>query len=341
MKFDTTLLTNELKMIPAMTEAAQALGFDGIWTSETAHDPFLPLTLAAEHSHTLSLGTSIAVAFPRSPAVLAYTAWDLARFSEGRFILGLGTQVKGHNERRFSVKWEKPLHKMREVILAMRAFWSCWQSGEKLRFEGEFFKFNLMTPFFNPGPHDHPHIPIYLAGVNAHMCQLAGELCEGLHVHPFHTVDYLKELVLPNVQRGLEQRGRARQDIALTTTVFVVPTDDPQMATAYEQSVRQQIAFYASTPSYRVVFETHGWGAVASRLSALASAGKWNEMPALITDEIMDTLAISDRWGQIPAKVLQRYGGGLLDRVSYYFPFLPGENDAGWKATIAGFKPQA
>ncbi len=338
MKFDTTLLTNRLEDIPAMARAAQELGFDGIWTSETAHDAFFPLVLAAEHSRTLNLGTSIAVAFPRSPAILAYMAWDLARFSQGRFILGLGTQVKGHNERRFSVPWESPLKKMREVILSLRAFWDCWQHGTRLSFEGEFYQFSLMTPFFSPAPHDHADIPIYLAAVNAKMCRLAGELCQGVHVHPFHSVKYLEEVVWPNVKKGLAEAGRSRDAIALSSTVFVVPTDDAAKSLEYEQSVRQQISFYASTPAYRVVLETHGWANVSERLSRLAATGKWNEMPGLITDEIMDTLAITGRWAEIPKQVLARYEGGLLDRVSYYFPFTVGENDAGWRATVAGFK---
>jgi len=338
MKFDTTLLTNQLENIPAMTRAAQTLGFDGIWTSETAHDAFFPLVLAAEHSHSLALGTSIAVAFARSPAVTAQMAWDLARFSKGRFILGLGTQVKGHNERRFGVKWEKPLQKMREVILSLHAFWDCWQNGTKLDFDGEFYKFNLMTPFFSPEPHPYHDIPIYIAAVNQHMCRLAGELCQGVHVHPFHTARYVKELVLPNVRQGLAKAGRARQEIALSSTVFVVPSDDPQKTPEYEQTVRQQISFYASTPAYRVVFETHGWEDVAADLSRLAARGCWEEMPGLISDEVMDTLAIAGRWSEIPKKILTRYEDGLLDRVSYYFPFTPGENDAGWSASIVGFK---
>lgn len=338
MKFDTTLLTHQLEEIPALARAAQALGFDGIWTSETAHDAFFPLLLAAEHTRTLSVGTSIAVAFPRSPAILAYMGWDLARFSQGRFILGLGTQVKGHNLRRLAAPWDHPLRRMREVILSLRAFWNCWQHGTTLDFQGDFYTFNLMTPFFSPEPHDHWQIPIYLAAVNAGMCRLAGELCQGVHVHPFHSVKYLRELVLPNVQHGLQKAGRVREEIALSSTVFVIPNDDREQAKAYEQSVRQQIAFYASTPAYGVVFQAHGWDAVAQRLSALAARGRWPEMPELISDEILDTLALWGSWAKLPQQVLARYQGGLLDRASYYFPFAPGERDEGWKASIRGFK---
>jgi probable F420-dependent oxidoreductase len=337
MKFDTTLLVSDLSAMPALTQAAEAMGFDGIWVSETAHDAFLPLVLAAEHSQRLSLGTSIALAFPRSPATLAYMAWDLARFSQGRFIMGLGTQVKGHNERRMGVKWERPVEKMREIILAMRAFWDCWQNGTKLNFRGEFFKLTLMTPFFNPGPHDYPHVPIYLAGVNARMCHLAGELGDGFHVHPLHTVRYVREIILPNIEQGQAQSARARSDIELASAIFVIPTDDPAQAQGYEADVRQQIAFYASTPAYKSVFELHGWGETAEKLSALAARGQWADMSLLITDEILAEFALRSTWTELPGLVKAKYEG-LLDRVSYYFPFVPGQHDEGWQATLTGFK---
>ena len=212
MKFDASLLVHDLSEMPAVARFADDAGFDGIWTFETAHEPFLPLVLAAEHSERLSLGTSIAVAFPRSPAILASIAWDLARFSKGRFILGLGTQVKGHNERRFGVKWERPVDKMRDVILAVRAIWDCWQNQTRLNYQGEFFKLTLMTPFFSPEPHEYHRIPIFVAGVNRRMCELAGELCEGFHAHPLHTTRYLQEKILPNIHSGLAKTaGRARQ----------------------------------------------------------------------------------------------------------------------------------
>ncbi len=338
MKFDTTLLATDLSEMPQLTRQAEAIGFDGIWVSETAHDPFLPLVLAAEHSRRLTLGTGIALAFARSPAILAQLAWDLARFSKGRFILGLGTQVKVHNERRLGAKWEQPVAKLREVILAMRALWDCWQTGRKLNFRGEFFKLTLMTPFFDPGPHNWPDIPIYIAGVNQQMLQLAGELCQGVHVHPLHTARYIKEYALPHLETGLQKSGRQRAEIELSTTTFVVPTDDAAKAKEYEVRARQQITFYASTPSYRVVMELHGWSDIAERLSRLAARGQWAEMPQLITDEMMAEFVVSGTWAELPAKIKAKYAGGLLDRVSYYIPFVPGQNDAGWQATIAGFK---
>lgn len=337
MKIDTSLPVHDLSQMPALVRAAEEMNFDGLWTFETAHEPFLPLVLAAEHSRRLTLGTSIAVAFARSPAVLAYLGWDLARLSKGRFIMGLGTQVKGHNERRFGVKWERPVKKLREVILAVRAFWDCWQNQTRLNFQGEFFRLTLMTPFFNPGPHEHPRIPIYIAGVNQGMCRLAGELCQGFHVHPFHTPRYLREAIWPNIRLGLAESGRRREEIELSSSIFVIPADDPKQAALYESEVRRQLSFYASTPPYKPVFEIHGWGQVADRLGALAAGGRWSEMPSLITEEILGAFALRAAWAELPGKILEKYGG-LLDRVSYYFPFIPGQNDDGWRATIAGFK---
>jgi len=337
MKIDTSLLVHDLSQMPALARSADEMNFDGLWTFETAHEPFLPLVLAAEHSRRLTLGTSIAVAFARSPAVLAYMGWDLARFSKGRFIMGLGTQVKGHNERRFGVKWEKPVEKMRDTILAIRAIWNCWQNQTRLNFRGEFFTLNLMTPFFNPGPHDYPHIPIYVAGVNRRMCRLAGELGDGFHVHPLHTRRYLQEVICQNIQLGLTKGGRRREDIELSGSIFVISTDNPEEAAIHESEVRRQISFYASTPPYRPVFDLHGWGAVADQLCALAAGGKWREMPRLVTDEVIDTFALRGRWDELPRQVLEKYSG-LLDRVSYYFPFVPGQNDDRWRATICGFK---
>ncbi len=337
MKFDASLLVHDLREMPAVARFADDAGFDGIWTFETAHEPFLPLVLAAEHSERLSLGTSIAVAFPRSPAILASIAWDLARFSKGRFILGLGTQVKGHNERRFGVKWERPVDKMREVILAVRAIWDCWQNQTRLNYQGEFFKLNLMTPFFSPKPHEYHRIPIFVAGVNRRMCELAGELCEGFHVHPLHTTRYLQEKILPNIHSGLTKTARPRQAIELSSSIFVIPSDDSPQAAKFTAEVRRQISFYASTPPYRPVFDLEGWGDIADQLKSLAARGRWNEMPALITDEMLDRLALRGKWADLPALVLNKYQG-LLDRVSYYFPIVPGQDEQTWRATVAGFK---
>lgn len=336
MKIDVTFLQPKLEQMPAYAAAAEVLGFDGFWAAETASDPFLNLALAAEHSRRMTLGTAIAVAFPRSPAVLAYTAWDLQRFSRGRFILGLGAQVKAHNVLRFGVKWEKPVKKMRETIEAIRAFWDCWQNGTPLDYTGEFFKLMLMTPFFDPGPIDHSPPPIYIAAVNEQMLRLAGSHCDGVHIHALHTVRYLRELALPSIKEGLARSGRTRADFSVNTAVFAVPTDDPAEARMAETHVRQQLSFYMSTPAYRSVLALHGWEGVSQQLGALARSGQWDEMGRLITDEMLDTFAVTGTWAALPGVIQDRYGD-LLDRVSYYLPFIPGQNDEGWAATIAGF----
>lgn len=337
MKFDVSFLQPKLEQMPAYAAAAEALGFDGFWVAETNSDPFLNLALAAEHSNRLTLGTAIAVAFPRSPAVLAYTAWDLQRFSRGRFILGLGPQVKAHNVLRFGVKWEKPVKKMRETIEAIRAFWNCWQNGAPLDYAGEFFKLALMTPFFDPGPIDYAPPPIYIAAVNEQMLRLAGSHCDGVHIHALHTVPYLREVALPEIEVGLARGGRTRGEFAVNTSIFAIPTDDPQEASAAEAHVRQQLSFYMSTPAYKNVLAVHGWEGVSDQLGQLARVGQWEAMEQLITDEMLDAFAVTGRWVELPKIVLARYGD-LLDRVSYYLPFEPGVNDAGWRNTIDRFK---
>ena len=337
MKFDVTLLSHDLNEMAHFAQTAESLGFDGLWTAETSRDPFFPLLLGAEHSQKLQLGTAIAVAFPRSPAILAHMAWDLARFSNGRFMLGLGTQVKAHNVLRLGPRWEKPLKQMRETILAIRAFWDCWQNGGPLDFAGEYFKLQLMTPFFNPGPIANPHIPIYIAAVNKGMLSLAGELCDGVHIHALHSAKYLEEFALPHIEAGLQRNGRTRDDISLNTAVFAIPTDDPDYAQWAENHVKQQLSFYMSTPAYRVILEMHGWEATSRQLGDMARSGQWGEMPNLITDEMLDVMAVRGTWAELPGIIHTKYGN-LLDRVSYYLPFVPGENEVGWQATIDNFR---
>lgn len=336
MKFDTTLLFHDLSQMAAYTQAAEALGFDGLWTAETNHDPFLPLTLAAAHSQTLTLGTGIAVTFPRSPTILAQIAWDLARYSNGRFILGLGTQVKAHNVLRLGAKWEKPVKKMRETIQAIHALWHTWQTGAPLEFSGEFFSLQLMTPFFNPGPNTVPFPPIYIAAVNEQMLRLAGELCDGVHIHALHSVKYLDEYALPHLETGLAKNGRTLNQFTLNTAVFAIPTDQPDYAAWAENHARQQISFYLSTPAYRVLAQLHGWEDTAHQLSQLARTNQWHTMPNLITDNMLDTLAVRGTWAELPHLIHAKYGR-RLQRLSYYLPYTPGENETGWQATIQNF----
>jgi probable F420-dependent oxidoreductase len=328
MLFDASLPLTSLNQVPAIARAAEAMGFSAVWSAETMHDPFLPSPLIAEHTQKLHFGTAVAIAFARSPAVLAYTAWDLAQASGGRFILGLGTQVKAHVERRFGMPWpDSVVGKLREQIAALRAIWRTWQTGEALNFRGEYYRLNLMTPFFNPGPISHPEIPIYIAGVNTGLARLAGEAADGFHVHPFHSPRYLNEVILPSIQEGAEKAGRSRADVKVTVTAFVVTTPEENYF------VRAQLAFYASTPSYRPVMALHGWQETAEALSSLAARGKWDQMPDLITPQMLETFAVVAGASDLPAALIERYRG-VADRLGLYIPFVPGERDEFWKMIL-------
>lgn len=332
MYFDAALPPTGLNNAAGIAMAAENMGFDALWTSETMHDPFLPCTLIAEHTQKLHFGTAIAVSFARNPANLAYTAWDLAAQSGGRFMLGLGTQVKAHIERRFGMSWpESVVGKLREQILATRAFWNAWQKNEKLDFRGEYYKLTLMSPFFNPGPIDHPDIPIYIAGVNSGLARLAGETCQGFHAHPFHSPRYLGEVILPAIEQGTSRSGRTRSDVLISVTAFVATSPEE------ETFVRAQLSFYASTPSYRPVMALHGWGEVAEQLSALAARGQWGEMFGLISDEMLHTFCLVTDPASLPVELNKRYSG-LADRLSLYIPFTPGERDDLWQRMTQAFK---
>ena len=342
MKFDAALPPVHLKDVPAIAKAAEEIGFDALWTQETQHDPFLPFPLIAEHTQRLKMGTAIAVSFARSPANLAYTAWDIAAQSGGRFMLGLGTQVKAHIERRFGMPWpDSVTGKLREQIQVMRAFWDCWQNGTKLNFRGEYYKITLMSPFFNPGPIDptpdpSPErrggaiIPIYIAGVNRGLANLAGEVCDGFHAHPFHSTRYLQDVILPAIEEGAKKAGRVREDVAVSVTGFVAATpEDANFA-------RAQIAFYASTPSYRPVMELHGWGDTAESLSGHAAKGEWAEMPMLITDEMLGEFCLVTKEENLVNELKKRYEG-IADRLTLYIPFVPGEQDEWWRELTKKF----
>jgi len=337
MMLDGGLLDYDLQAVARHARRMEAIGFDCLWTSETQHDPFLPLAVASTVTSSIKLGTSIAVAFPRSPMVLAYTAWDLQKASAGRLILGLGSQVKAHNQRRFSVKFESPGPKLREVVLALRAIWHCWQKGTPLQFQGEFYKFDLMTPFFNPGPIAHPAIPVFIAGVNSYMCRMAGEACDGLHVHPFHTARFLRQFVHPAVEEGLRASGRSRQQFQYATAAFVVVGESERERIENERAVKQQIAFYASTRTYEPVLAAHGWEGIAPELHEKSLAGDWKGMTQLISDEMLDLIAVSGTYESIGPKLHERYSG-LLDRISLYQPYEVSVDDSQLAALVRQFK---
>ena len=331
MKLDAALPITQLTDVPAIAKAAQEIGFGALWTQETQHDPFLPCTLIAEHSTDMQFGTAIAVSFARSPANLAYTAWDLSAQSGGRFILGLGTQVKAHIERRFGMTWpESVTGKLREQIQVIRAFWDTWQNGTKLNFRGEYYKATLMSPFFNPGPIEHPNIPIYIAGVNIGLAKLAGELCDGFHVHPFNSLKYLNEVILPAIEDGLKKEKRQRKDISVSVTAFVATSPEE------ESFARMQLAFYASTPSYKAVMDLHGWGETAEKLSGFAAKGEWAEMPMLITDEMLNKFCLMTTQENLANDLKKRYNG-IADRLTLYTPFVPNEKDELWKELAKSF----
>jgi probable F420-dependent oxidoreductase len=334
MRIDGGIMTADLREVARLAQQAEAMGYDGIWTAEAGHDPYLPCAIAATATERVSLGTNIAVAFPRSPLVHAQIAWDLQAASRGRFILGLGTQVKGHNERRYSTPWDAPGPRLREMIQLIRHIWDVWQHGTRPGFDGKYYRFSLMTPFFSPAPIEWPQIPIYIAGVNPYVCRLAGELCEGLHVHPFHSLEYLRAHVFPNVEAGLAKAGRQRGDVTLATSAFVITGRDRDEMARARQGVRQQIAFYASTRTYSAVLEAHGWGELSARLNERAARGDWAGMASLITDEMLAVYAIEGTWDEVPALLKRKYDG-VLDRIAFYTPIRPGGDDAAWRRLIA------
>jgi|KBSMisStaDraftv2_1062788.scaffolds.fasta_scaffold05716_9 probable F420-dependent oxidoreductase len=320
MKLDVNLRDYDLQTVAEQARQAEANGYDCLWTSETQHDPFLPLAVAANAAAKIKLGTSIAVAFARSPMTIAYTAWDLQKASQGRFILGLGSQVKAHIERRFSTKFESPGPKLREMVQALHAIWDCWQNQTPLRFDGRFYHFSLMTPFFNPGPIPHPRIPTYIAGVNAYMCRTAGEVCDGLHVHPFHTTKYLRDFVRPAVNEGLKASGRSGDEFTYATACFVVTGETEQERSVNEEAVRQNIAFYASTRTYEPVLAAHGWESLSPELHRKSLEGDWKTMTRLIPDELLNEVAVSGTYEGIGKKLREKYAG-LLDRIALYQPY--------------------
>ena len=336
MKLDVGMLTHDLKTLPEFARKVEAMGYDCLWSAETQHDPYLPLGVAATVTSRIKLGTNIATVFSRSPMITAHIAWDLQKASGGRFTLGLGTQVKAHNERRFSVKFESPAPKMAEAIRAIRAIWNTWQTGAKLDFKGRFYTFDVMTPFFNPGPIEHPQIPIFIAAVNPLMCAVAGELCDGLHVHPFNSPKYLREVVHPAVEEGLRKSGRARKDFTYATSSFVVVGDTEKERAEQAQMVKQQIAFYGSTRTYQPVLAAHGWEDVAPKLHKKSVEGDWTGMANLITDEMLDAYAVTATYDKLRDALVTRYGE-LLDRTALYQPYQPSLDDPRLPAAIRAF----
>ncbi len=306
-------------------------GYDGLWTAETSHDPFFPLLLASQTTTKVELGTGIAVAFARSPMNLAQIAWDLQSASEGRFILGLGSQIKPHITKRFSMPWSHPAARMREMILAIRAIWACWNDGTKLDFQGDFYTHTLMTPFFNPGPNPHGNAKIFLAGVGELMTEVAGEVCDGFLCHGFTTERYLREVTLPALERGAAKAGRTLADIEISGPAFVVTGNNDEDLAASIAGTKQQIAFYGSTPAYKGVLELHGWGGLQEDLNKMSKEGKWQEMGELISDDILDTFAVVAEPEKLAEGINARYGD-IVQRLSFYAPYA--SDPERWRAVM-------
>jgi probable F420-dependent oxidoreductase len=299
-----------LERVAAAARAIEELGFDGATMPEAGYDPFLPLMIAAEHTKRITLATNVAIAFPRSPMVVAQMAWDLQRYSGGRFQLGLGTQVKGHNERRYATPWNAPPGpRLREYILCLREIFDTFQTGKRPGFTGQYYQFTLMPPFFNPGPIDHPHVPIHIAVVNKYMARLAGELCDGLRLHPIATFKYTEQVLMPVIEAGAHKAGRTLSDIDIVGAPFIALGRNEQEITAAKNDLRQRIAFYASTRTYHSVLEFHGWSDAGMKLHELSLQGKWQEMAGLITDEMIEEFAIIGTYDELVSKVRDRCGG--------------------------------
>ena len=295
---------------------AESMGYDGVFTNERDHDSFFPLLLAAGATSSVTLQTRVAMAFPRSPMVVAYSSWDLQQFSQGRFRLGLGTQVKGHNERRFSVPWVSPSRRLREYIQSLHAIWDTWQDGKKLDYRGEFYNFSLMPPVFNPGPSLYPRPPVYISAVNPYNCRVAGEVCDGLALHPLISTRYLNEVIMLNLARGAEKAGRSLKDIKVSGSGFVATGPNKQKIQEQKEQIRQRIAFYASTRTYFPVLELHGYLEVGQRLYEMSLKGEWDRMPGLISDEILETYAVVGEYDEVAPQILER-SAGVLDEVSF------------------------
>lgn len=319
MKIDAGLLVSDMKQVATRVRELEEAGFDGCFTFEGPHEPFMPLVLAAEHS-ALDIGTGLAIAFARTPMTVANLAHDLQQFSGGRFWLGLGSQIRPHIEARYSMPWSKPVARMKEFVRAVRAILASWNRNEKLDFRGEFYTHTLMPPVFNPGPAQGGPPPIYLGGVGPRMTEAAGEVADGMLIHPFHTERSLREIMLPNLQRGLAASNRRLSDFTICAQVLVVTGENEEQLQSARAVTRSQIAFYASTPAYRSVLEVEGRGDLQPELRRLTKAGRWHEIGALIDDDLLGRIAVVGAPNELAQTLHARYGS-LARRLAFASPF--------------------
>jgi len=314
-------LSSDLDKVAGSISTLEALGFDGAGTAEMNHDPFLPLALAAANSTKIELKTGIAVAFARSPMILANLSHDLNAFSKGRFTLGLGSQIKPHISKRFSMPWGKPVPQMRELVQAMRAIWANWYDGKPLEFIGEYYTHTLMTPAFTPQNTEYGAPKVILAAVGPLMTQVAGEVADGMIVHPFSNDRYIREVTLPNIDKGLAKSGRSRENFELSYTPFIISGEDEQAMEQAKKLARQRISFYGSTPAYKGVLDIQGWGDLQGELNSMSKQGRWDEMAMLITDEMLDVFGVVATPDKLVDAMLGRYGD-IVDRTSGGFEFV-------------------
>ena len=301
----------EVAGLARMTEEA---GADALVAAENRFDGFLPFVLAAEHTSRIAMGPSVAIAFPRSPMITAQLAWELQRYSAGRFQLGLGTQVRGHIQRRFGLEWQRPVQRMREYVAALRAVWHSFQTGGKLDVRGDFYNLSLLPPQFSPGPIDHPSVPVLIAGVNANICRLAGEACDGLLLHPLGSPAYVRQVARPAVEEGARRSGRSLDAFEMSASGFVITGQTKEEVAERRAAARERIAFYGSTPTYQTILAVHGWEGLTSELHQMSREGKWKEMADAINDEMMDAFCLSGTYDEIGGKLRERWHG-LATRV--------------------------
>lgn len=335
MKIDTTMVLENPADAAMLAQQLESIGYDGIYSFEGQHDPFLPLAIASQTTSTVQLGTGIAVAFARNPMSLAYLANDMQLLSKGRFILGLGTQIQAHIEKRYSSTWGQPAARLRDMVLAIRAIFDAWQSGERLRYEGEFYKHTLMTPAFSPGPNPYGIPPIYCGGFGPKMTEVVGEVADGFIAHPFHTPQSIRQLTMPALQSGFAKAGKVRKNFTLAVNLIVGSGEDTQSLKEARERIRKQIAFYGSTPAYRPVLEVHGMGELQTQLNILSKDGHWDAMTALVPDELLDAVAVVCPRNEMAARIRARCEG-VFDRVNLVARYTPDEK--GWVDVVKELK---
>jgi len=338
MKVYTTAPLEDPRAARTLYRELEEIGYDGAFSFEAKHDPFLPLVLAAESTRTLSLGTAIAIAFARTPMTLANAAYGLQSISGGRFILGLGSQVRPHIQNRFSMPWSRPARRMREIVLAIKAIFARWEGQAELDFEGEFYRHTLMIPAFDPGPNPYGPPPIYTAGVGPLMTEVAAEVADGFFGHPFNTRTSLLANVMPAIERGLAKSGRRREDIEMIFATLVVTADREDEFERVKEAARKQLAFYGSTPAYRPTLDAHGWGDLHVELNRMSKQNRWDEMTDLIEDEVLETIAVVGERHEIADKLRARLDG-IADGVSLTHNRAP---DPGhWADVVAALRSRS